>query len=395
MTKLWAGLAWISAGAKHRGVGALALVATAALDVGCGSGDKAANHVSTSGQHLFDEETFGGNGRTCRTCHSSENGTLTTTQVETLFESGPSASLFRSVDSDDGSGESYRRLREHATIRVTLPIPPKIRLKDDPTATTFTVNRGIPTTMDITLTDQVLMSDGRNANLQAQALGAVEAHYQAPSHPSLADAEVIAAFEGTDAFFSSAETARFARGGAAPDLPQAHTDGQLRGRRFFEPGGQCTVCHDGPMMNTTRADNAAFGAGSRFEANLVSANAELLGLVGGNFTTDANVNRTWIIDTAGDGFNGGDDLEIVAPDLGRALITGNPADIGIFKIPTLRNIRQTPPYFRDGSAKTLEDVVNHYQRFIDAVGDICDKTSGACNITDQDKSDIVEFLKLL
>ena len=33
------------------------------------------------GQRLFDHETFGGNGRTCRTCHSGNNGTITLEEV--------------------------------------------------------------------------------------------------------------------------------------------------------------------------------------------------------------------------------------------------------------------------------------------------------------------------
>lgn len=362
------------------------------LGGGCGSTDDAASALVARGEHLFEDETFGGNGRTCRTCHSRETGTLTTTQVEALFGSNPGGPLFRSIDSDDGNGNSYTRLRQNATIRVTIPLPPNIRIKEDPAATVFTVNRGIPMTLDISLTDQVLMADGRNADRAAQALGAIEAHYQAPAAASPAETQAIAAFEATDGFFSSPATARFARGGAAPELPPGNTEAEVRGRRFFEPGGQCAVCHDGPMLNTTSVDNAAFGAGSRIESNLVSANAEPLGLVGGNFTTTANIDRTWVIAGAG---ADGQDLEMVAPDLGIALITGDPADATRFKIQTLRNISRTPPYFRDGSAKTLNDVVNHYQRFINAVGDICDKRTGICNITDQDKSDIVEFLGLL
>jgi cytochrome c peroxidase len=35
-------------------------------------------------------------------------------------------------------------------------------------------------------------------------------------------------------------------------------------------------------------------------------------------------------------------------------------DVGKFKVPTLRNIALTAPYMHDGSAKTLDDVLNHY-----------------------------------
>jgi cytochrome c peroxidase len=44
-------------------------------------------------------------------------------------------------------------------------------------------------------------------------------------------------------------------------------------------------------------------------------------------------------------------------------ITGNPADMGRFRAPTLRNVELTAPYMHDGSIETLEDVlVLHYAR---------------------------------
>jgi cytochrome c peroxidase len=41
-------------------------------------------------------------------------------------------------------------------------------------------------------------------------------------------------------------------------------------------------------------------------------------------------------------------------------LTGNAADMGKFRAPTLRNIAVTPPYFHDGTAATLDDVIDHY-----------------------------------
>jgi cytochrome c peroxidase len=40
--------------------------------------------------------------------------------------------------------------------------------------------------------------------------------------------------------------------------------------------------------------------------------------------------------------------------------TQRPADMGKFRVPTLRNIAVTAPYFHDGSAATLDDVLDHY-----------------------------------
>ena len=45
-------------------------------------------------------------------------------------------------------------------------------------------------------------------------------------------------------------------------------------------------------------------------------------------------------------------------DEGRFKITKNPEDKFVFKVPTLRNITKTAPYLHDGSAATLDDVLN-------------------------------------
>lgn len=57
--------------------------------------------------------------------------------------------------------------------------------------------------------------------------------------------------------------------------------------------------------------------------------------------------------------NGVDTLNI---DEGLYRITGNPQDIGKFKVPTLRNISLTAPYMHDGSIKNLYDVIQYYSK---------------------------------
>lgn len=44
-------------------------------------------------------------------------------------------------------------------------------------------------------------------------------------------------------------------------------------------------------------------------------------------------------------------------DGGREDVTGDPADRGRFRVPTLRNVRITQPYFHDGSVGSLEDAI--------------------------------------
>jgi cytochrome c peroxidase len=49
-------------------------------------------------------------------------------------------------------------------------------------------------------------------------------------------------------------------------------------------------------------------------------------------------------------------------DEGRFAVTGDAADHGAFKTPTLRNIALTAPYMHDGSIRTLEEVIEYYDR---------------------------------
>src|SRR5208283_5116143 len=86
---------------------------------------------------------------------------------------------------------------------------------------------------------------------------------------------------------------------------------------------------------------------------------------------------------------------VTTDDPGRALISGNCNDIGSFKTPTLRGIAARAPYFHDGSAATLEDVVNFYnQRFQMCVpttqGGTC--TPEAEGLSQQNIDDLTNFL---
>lgn len=70
-------------------------------------------------------------------------------------------------------------------------------------------------------------------------------------------------------------------------------------------------------------------------------------------------------------------------DLGRALITGQCADIGKVKTALLRNLAARPPYFHNGSAPDLATVVGFYDQRFDI------------GLTDEEKADLVAFLAAL
>jgi cytochrome c peroxidase len=70
-------------------------------------------------------------------------------------------------------------------------------------------------------------------------------------------------------------------------------------------------------------------------------------------------------------------------DIGRAMKTGNCADVGKVKGPILRGLAGRAPYFHNGAAARLDDVVEFYNgRF-------------NLNLTEQQKSDLVAFLQTL
>jgi cytochrome c peroxidase len=59
-------------------------------------------------------------------------------------------------------------------------------------------------------------------------------------------------------------------------------------------------------------------------------------------------------------------------DEGRFKITNNPEDRYVFKVPGLRNVTKTAPYLHDGSAKTLDDVLNIMATYQLAKGSLSD-----------------------
>ena len=70
-------------------------------------------------------------------------------------------------------------------------------------------------------------------------------------------------------------------------------------------------------------------------------------------------------------------------DLGQALIDGNFDHVGKIKGPVLRGLAGRAPYFHNGSAATLMDVVNFYD------------TRFTLHLSDQEKADLAAFLKTL
>jgi len=348
------------------------------------------------GRRLFDHETFGGNGRTCLTCHSKRTGTISPADVQARVNN-PNDPLFVHDGLDD-DGVGTARIEADATIRVRIPLPPYVTLANDPTATHITVFRGVPTTMNTPAFDPIFMLDGRNATLQEQAAGAIDAHAQNTVAPTQNDLDLIAEFQQEGVrFFSSPELRRYAKGtGPAPELPQGRTPSEQRGRTFFidapfnppSKEGVCGLCHSGPKLNETNV------FGSQVFPAPVGALFHPIG------ADQVNRNNYPVYDLLiDDGL--GNIVAASTPDPGMLLtpsqlpppsVLPRNAFVGFFKTPILWGLSETAPYFHDNSIKTLEEVVDQYQWFFD--NDPFVAGSGIV-FTPQDKADLVAFMKLL
>ncbi len=334
-----------------------------------------------AGRFLFEQETFEGNGRTCLTCHGKDTGTISPQDAQRRFALNPRDPLFRHDGSDDGRGNGVNRMLTEATILVEIPLPANVRLADDRYARTVTLRRGIASTLNTPALDRVLMADGREPSLTSQARNAIRGHAQAKIEPTPGQLEAIARFERGGSFFSSFAMRAFAEGGPEPALPAGVTEPEKRGRRFFEDvfdpndlrPGACALCHSGPMLNQT----------NRFFAPPLGGRFQNVGV--SEFNRAGNPVRTFIFRNAD-----GSEQTVASPDPGLALITGQARDANTFKIPSLRGLRKTAPYFHDNSARTLEDVAEHYARLFEVL-----IPGKPVVLTAQEKADMAAYMRLL
>lgn len=331
------------------------------------------------GARLFFKETFKGNGRTCGTCHGEDTGTINPTEVTKRFARDPKDPLFKHDGADTLGGKTFERIKKHATIIVNVPMHANVSLVGS-NSRTAQLNRGVPSTMNIAL-DPVLMLDGRDPTLEIQAKGAILGHAQSANVTArqLAD---IAAFEKT--LFNRKALKHFARGGAAPTLPEGNTEAQKRGRVFFTDdfvqvnngtAFRCVHCHSGPMLNeTSPAFEVLFGApkGTRF-FNIAVA----------EFNTIGNPVREYDFKLPN-----GTTQRVASADPGRALVTGNVADVGAFKILTVWGAKHTAPYFHNNAAKNLPELVKHYQI-------LAPNIAPPLAFTDAHAADMLAYLELL
>jgi hypothetical protein len=196
----------------------------------------------------------------------------------------------------------------------------------------------------------------------------------------------------------------------------ALTQGQLRGLLLFQTKGRCISCHGGPELSNASVgnvslqplermvmgdfnvrvyDNGFYNVGVRPGKEDVSL-GDVDG-VAGQPLSQAELLRQRVCNDPGFSFmvpaRPGDGITAAPLNCGDDI-----ARTGFFKVPMLRNIALTAPYFHNGGQLTLEQVVEFYNRggdFPDGFDQIplIDPNIVPLGLTMQEKTDLVDFLR--
>ena len=187
--------------------------------------------------------------------------------------------------------------------------------------------------------------------------------------------KAIASFERTLISGNSAFD-RYQYGGEK----QAMSASEIRGMRVFRRKGNCGNCHEIGWKSALFTDNLFYNLGvgyERLKPIFSILMKELKISMEENRPPDYSMLR-----------------EAQRSELGRFNVTHVLSDLGRFKTPTLRNIAVTGPYMHDGSLKTLEEVVEFY----DKGGVINPRLDGGIfplKLTEQEETDLLAFLRAL
>jgi cytochrome c peroxidase len=144
--------------------------------------------------------------------------------------------------------------------------------------------------------------------------------------------------------------------------------------------GTCATCHDTPNIGHHSLPLPLdIGTGHSTNPNYES-DPVIAGAVSQLSMPDLPV---FLISGCSNPFNAGQVVSFYTTDPGRALITGHCADFSRVKGPILRGLAARAPYFHNGSAADLHELVNFYnQRF-------------AMALSDKQRADLVAFLNSL
>jgi hypothetical protein len=386
--------------------------------------------VDTKGHSFF--MALGANGRACITCHqpSSAMGLSLDLIRDRWAATKGKDPLFAAIDGSNcpdlpqDKQESHALLLERGLIRIALPWPPaakpdfRIEVVRDPTGcnktpASISVYRRPRVTANLQYialaNEDTLMADGRERTLQSQATAAALIHEEAAAVPTRAQLQQIEDFE-RQLFMAQ----------------QSNVEGGI----LDEPGGPPLLGADNLASGFTKVVSSASNLATLFDAwRKVSASnlavrqrefresvlrgVDLFGsrvfrLADGKQGTCASCHQTGInrpIDIGTTNLPTAKESPelplfritcnasatphpqlgrtFLTQDPGRALITGKCADVGSILTQQFRGLTARAPYFANGSARDLHELVDYFDRRF------------RIGFTDNEKQDLVNFLSIL
>lgn len=262
--------------------------------------------------------------------------------------------------------------------------------------------RNAPSLINVAYQDS-LFWDGRATDLESQAL----APLTNPIEHALASEQSIAQIVRTDPAYEQAfleafgvqpdriEAAHVAKalsayertllaGGSPFDRysyghdPTAMSAAAVRGLELFRGRAQCSSCHLIGQSSALFTDGQFHMAPGGLPEEVSKSLSVLARKVAQAAAVGSRIEVERLITT---------DAGVAA--LGRFVVTLNPADIGQFKTPSLRNVSLTAPYMHDGSVDTLEKAVD--EELYSRGGGV----SHPIALTVSERHDVVEFLRAL
>jgi len=375
-------------------------------------------------------QALGTNGRSCASCHVISDGwSVSAAHLQQRFQASQGLDpIFRPIDGAncpsadvstlEARTSAYSLLLNKGLIRMSLPVPEGAEFSivaiNDPYACAETTSsrpalyrRPLPATSLRFL--PAIMWDGREPNLSAQARTAILVHSQPTQLPTDAQLQQIVRFETSLFTAQSADnlagslTAKGARGGPIflsrqTFFPGINPDGSnvftlysswagLDGSTTSAQRGSIArgemLFNNRPMrifdvsgFNDVRGQDTVFGTcGTCHNAPNVGSSSSFNPMNIGTASLRTDLPAYTFLCTDG--------TQVLASDPGRALITGKCADIGKFKVPSMRGLPARAPYFHDGSAATLLQVIDFYdQRF-------------GMLLSQEEKADLVAFMNSL
>ena len=205
--------------------------------------------------------------------------------------------------------------------------------------------------------------DGREASLEDQALGPI----QNPIEMNMTLEAVVKRLNGIEGYREQFQDV------FGTDVTD---EGIARAIAAYE---RTVLAGDAPYDRFKAGDEDALSEPAQHGRDLFFGKAHCSAChVGSNFTDNAFHNI-------------GIGMDADEPEPGRFAVSGLEGDFGAHKTPTLREIARSGPYMHDGSIKTLEEIIEHYNKGGFA-NPYLDEELFELNLSDQEKADLLTFL---